>query len=162
MKYITFVVLSLFLVAGCAHTSTTSPINIGGLWKGEINNPMGGPPTRLAFNFIQDGESIVGAMRNETMQCEWEQLEDFKIKGSRIYFTFSPKISQGKMAFKYRGKVEGDKIKMAYKMKNSVKLAGGDGGFDASEKVGRGGMNDISENIARSDLSVAFTLTRTQ
>ena len=162
MKYLIFVVLSLFLVSGCAHTPPTSSINIGGLWKGESNNPMGGPPTRLAFNFIQDGDRIVGAMRNETIQGEWEKLENFKIKRNSIYFTFSPKIAKGKMTLKYRGKIDGDKINMSYKLKDPAKAAGGDGGFDASEKVGRSGMFEVSKNTARVNFTVEFTLTRVQ
>ena len=79
MKYITLV-LSLFLIAGCAHTSiTTAPVDIVGLWKGEFNNPMGGPPTRMAFKFIRDGGSIGGVMRNESIQGEWDQLENLKM-----------------------------------------------------------------------------------
>lgn len=171
MKFIAFAVLSLFFIAACAHSPTSSNSNIAGLWKGEFNNPMGGPPNRLAYNFIQDGKRIVGAMRNETMQGEWENLEDFKVKGNWIYFTISPKISGGKITFKYRGKIEGDKIKMTYKAKDPVKMDRPDSASIAMEKVrsrgmydnaGRYGVNDIGVNIDRADYIDAFTLTRVQ
>lgn len=180
MKYIAFV-LGFFLIAGCAHTSTTTaPVDIVGLWKGEFNNPMGGPPTRLAFKFIRDGRSIGGVMRNESIQGEWDQLENLKIKGSRIYFTSSPKTPQGKIKIKFKGKIEGDKIRLAYKsvggsgrvslaigpggiVEVPVGKAGDPGGSEAAQKVGRGGMNDIGKGLDKgSEYSEEFTLIRVQ
>ena len=78
MKYIT-TILGLLLIAGCAHTSTTSaPENIVGLWKGTFDNVDFGPPQELAFNFISDGPNVGGFMRNETAQGGWIQIENFK------------------------------------------------------------------------------------
>ncbi len=115
MKTITFI-LSLLLIPSCAHVSTSSsPVNIDGTWEGEYDSGIGGPPMLFTFNFMSDGESLGGFVRNESIQGEWTQLENFKIRGSNISFTSRPKNT--KMIFKFKGKVDGDKVKMTFTVK---------------------------------------------
>ena len=61
MKFITLV-LGLLLVASCTHVSTTStPVNIDGMWQGEYDSGMDGqPPVLFFFNFTRDGNSLTG------------------------------------------------------------------------------------------------------
>ena len=179
MKYKAFVFLSLFYIAACAHSPTGSTIHIDGLWKGEVNNPMGAPPMRLAFKFIREGGSIGGVMRNESIHGEWDQLENLKIKGSRIYFTALSKNPQGKIKILFKGKIEGDKIRLAYKygggsgrvrlelgpggiVEVPVGKAGDSSGSKAAQRVGRDGINNIGKGIDRSTYSEAFTIIRVQ
>ena len=41
MKFIT-IIASFLLIAGCAHSSGKSPIDIDGTWKGEMKGRTGG------------------------------------------------------------------------------------------------------------------------
>ena len=122
MKYISFV-LSLLLITGCATSSTTSsPINIDGLWEGEYDSGMGGLPLFVTFSFICEGESLGGFVRGSfgpTIPGEWIPLENGKIKGNKISFTSThpPKMGQPEMRFGFKGKIDGDKIKMFYMIK---------------------------------------------
>lgn len=116
MKYIT-VVLGLLLITGCVHSSTTSaPINIVGLWKGTIDKVDSGPPLELVFNFVSDGQNIGGFMRDEALSADWIRLENFIMKGNKIYFTTSIDTPQGKINHKYRGRLVDSEIKLAAKV----------------------------------------------
>jgi hypothetical protein len=162
MKYITFV-LGLLLIAGCATSSTTSsPVNIDGMWEGEYDSGMGGPPMSIAFNFLGDGESLTGVMSSAAAGLDqWIPLEDGKIKGNNISFKIT---STPTMTFKYKGKIDGDTIKMTYKVKMT--------GMSKPRRTGGGGpmMNDSGKAQARSGRimssgmvstpSVKFTITR--
>ena len=122
MKFIAFI-LGLLLIAGCAHVSTTSsPVNINGTWEGEYDSGMGGPPLFVSFSFICEGESLGGFVRGSfgpTIPGEWIPLENGKIKGNKISFTSThpPKMGQPEMRFRFKGKIDGDKIKMFYNLK---------------------------------------------
>ena len=118
MKYIAFV-LALLLMASCATSSTTSsPVTIDGTWEGEYDSGMDGqPPMLFTFNFTSEGESLGGFVRGSfgpTGPGEGTPLENGKIKGNHISFTSRPKDTQ--MTFKYKGKIDGDKIKITYKV----------------------------------------------
>ena len=116
MKYIT-AFLGLLLIAGCAHTSTTSaPVNIVGLWKGTVDKVVFGPPRELAFNFISDGQNIAGFMRNEARPDDWIKLENFIMKGDQIYFTTTNNTPQGVIKVKYKGRFVDSVIKLAAKV----------------------------------------------
>ena len=50
-------VVGFLLIAGCAHDAQQSlPIDIDGRWEGQIEGFMGGPPTKLIYNFKVDGD----------------------------------------------------------------------------------------------------------
>ena len=118
MKSIAFV-LGLLLIAGCATSSTTSsPVNINGTWKGvyDSGGMDGQPPKLFIFNFKSDGDSLTGNGCDATTRPdEWIPLENGKIKGSNISFTSGQKNT--KNIFEFKGKVDGDKVKMTYTVK---------------------------------------------
>ena len=117
MKYIT-AVLGLLLIAGCAHNSTNSaPVNIVGLWKGTFDKVIFGPPLELAFNFTSDGQNVGGFMRNEAQSGGWIKLENFIMKGDKIYFTTTTNTPQGVIKVNYTGKFVDSVIKLAAKVK---------------------------------------------
>jgi hypothetical protein len=115
MKYIT-AVLGLLLIAGCAHTSPTpAPENIIGSWKGTIHDVDTGSYQDLAFKFVSDGPNVGGFMRNETAQGEWIPLENLRMKGDKINFTVSTNIPQGKINYKFKGRLVDSEFKLAAK-----------------------------------------------
>ena len=141
MKFIAFV-LGLLLIASCATSSTTSsPVNIDGTWEGEYDSGMDGQPRMLfIFSFISDGQNLGGFIRNESIQGEGTPLENGKIRGNNISFTSRPKDTQ--MTFKYKGKIDGDKIKITYK----AKMAGRPG-IGNSSRAGRPMIDDEGRQI---------------
>ncbi|MBN1832202.1 MAG: hypothetical protein JW896_08835 [Deltaproteobacteria bacterium] len=136
MKYVAFI-LGLLFIAGCATSSTTSsPVHIDGIWGGEYDSGIDGqPPMLFTFNFLRDGESLTGNMNNAAAGPDlWTPLEEGKIKGNTISFTTKPAPT---MEFKYKGKVDGNHIKMTFK----VKMPGRPG----MGKSGRGGGSMMSD-----------------
>jgi hypothetical protein len=119
MKYFT-AILGLLLIAGCAHTSPTlAPENIIGLWKGTLNNIDFAPPQELALNFLSDGPNIGGFMHHEAAPGGWVPLENFKMKGDRIYFTASVDTPQGKFKYKFKGRLVDSEIDITVKFKGA-------------------------------------------
>ena len=116
MKYI-ITVLGLLLITGCVHSSTTSaPVDIVGLWKGTVDKVIFGQPRELAFKFINDGQNVGGLMRNEARPDDWIKLENFKMKGDRIYFITTTYTPQGVIKVKYKGRLVDSEIKLATKV----------------------------------------------
>ena len=116
MKYIT-AILGLLLIAGCVHTSTSgAPVNIVGLWKGTVDKVVFGEPRELAFNFISDGQNVGGFMRNEAHPDDWIRLENFKMKGDKIYFMTATNTPQGVIKVKYKGRFVDSAIKLNAKV----------------------------------------------
>ena len=112
MKYF-IAVLGLLLIAGCVRSSTTSaPVNIVGLWKGTYDKVVFGPPRELAFNFISDGLNVGGFMRNEAQQSDWIRLDNFIMKGDKIYFTTANNTPQGVIKLTYKGRLVDSEIKL--------------------------------------------------
>jgi hypothetical protein len=120
-------VAGLLLIASCAHDVYLSlPIDIDGTWEGQLAGFMGSPPTTLIYNFKVDGDTLRGTVNG--LPGQWIPLENGKIEGDRISFTVSADFPGGmKTTWKYRGKVESDKIDLTYKTKTS----GGFGGMGA-------------------------------
>ena len=130
MKCIVFV-LSLLLIAGCAHVSTTSsPADIDGTWEGvyaseptkahDIFEKDNHPPMHLVFNFESDGVSLTGNVCNATFRPdELISLSNGQIKGDTISFKAAtePKGGIPKVVYDFKGKVDGDNIKMTFKFK---------------------------------------------
>ena len=124
MKFITLV-LGLLLVASCTHVSTTStPVNIDGMWQGEYDSGMDGqPPVLFFFNFTRDGNSLTGfASRGVTGPGPWMPLEGGKIKGSNISFSLSPTPLEGMREIKYefKGEIKGDEAELTFKTRIGV------------------------------------------
>lgn len=140
MKHIAFV-LGLLLIAGCATSSTTtSPVNIDGIWEGEYSSGIDGqPPMLFTFNFLRDGEFLTGNMNNAAAGPDlWTPLEDGKIKNKNISFTIK---SSPTMTFKYKGKIDGEKIKMTFKVKMQ--------GMSQPRRRGGGGLMMSDEGKAQ-------------
>jgi hypothetical protein len=130
MKCITFI-LSLLLVAECTHVSTTSPpVIIDGKWEGVYESQRTKahdvfemeklPPIHLIFNFKSDGASLTGNVCEATTSPDvLIPLENGKIKGNVISFkaTTVPIGGIPKMTYDFKGKVDGDIIKMTFKFK---------------------------------------------
>lgn len=119
MKIITLM-LGFLLITGCAHQSaTSSPVDIGGTWKGEYDMGVSDqPPMLIIINFKNEGNSLTGNMCNATLDPKyWIPLDNGKIKGNNISFTTTPTPKAGlrEMIFKYKGEIEGDEIKLTFK-----------------------------------------------
>lgn len=168
MKIIYFF-MGFLLITGCAHVSTTStPVNINGTWKGEYESGVSRqPPMVVVFNFISDGESLTGKVCNVTTSPGlWTPLENGKIDGNTVSFTTSPTSKKGlrELRIYYKGMIEGDEIKLTIKAKaageQDNQVVGGGrramGEIDSQQKtIGSmkgmmGGMFDISGTEAAS------------
>lgn len=106
----------LLLITSCAHVSTTSsPVNIDGTWKGvyDSKGTDGQPPKLFIFKFKNEGNSLTGTSRDATASPdEWMQLKNLKIKENKVYFTSTPMPG---LSFRYEGKIEGDIIYLTFK-----------------------------------------------
>ena len=140
MKFITLV-LGLLLVASCTHVSTTStPVNIDGMWQGEYDSGMNNrPPVLFFFNFTRDGNSLTGvASQGIPGSGPWIPLEDGRIKGSNISFTFSPTTVEGmrEIIYKFKGEIKGDEGELTFKVVMGVSRS--------NNLIGKGrGMGEI-------------------
>ena len=116
MKYIACILFA-FLIAACAHTSTTSaPVNIVGLWEGTVDNPDVGPPLQVVYQFTSDGQDIRGFVGNKDHHGEWVKIENFKMKGDKINFTTTSNTSRGAVKVKYKGTFVDPAIELSAKV----------------------------------------------
>ncbi len=162
MKFITFV-LGILLIAGCTHVSTTStPVNIDGMWQGEYDSGVAGrPPMLFFFNFIRDGNSLTGvASQGIPGSGPWIPLEGGKIKDSNISFTLSPTPVAGmrEITYKFKGEIKGDEGELTLKIRigttQPINVIGSGrramGEIDRRDKIGSIRAGDIGSQ----DMSV--------
>jgi hypothetical protein len=119
------IIASLLLMSSCAHFSdNSSTVDINGTWKGEMKSGFGGKPMQFTFNFIQVNDSVTGTVNG--MPGQWIPLENVEHKGKNISFSVTSEMYGMKSVIKYKGEINGEKIKMSFKNENP-------GGFGASK-----------------------------
>jgi len=87
---------------------TAAAADISGTWKGIAQTPAG--PVERTFIFKVDGNKLTG----ETTSSMFGKsvLEDGKIDGDNISFTITVNIQGNDSKINYKGKVEGNQIKL--------------------------------------------------
>lgn len=97
-----------------AMAATMFAADITGKWAGKIETPNGSRDVNMSFK--ADGATLTGTVSGRNGDTP---IENGKIDGDNISFTVTRKFNDMEIKTNYTGKMEGDSIKLNYKMRDN-------------------------------------------
>ena len=106
-------ILAVIALTGLAAANAVAA-DISGKWKGTGEGPNG--PIERTFTFRVDGTKLTG--ETESQLLGKSTITDGKVEGESISFSISANMQGNDIKLDYKGKIEGDQIKL------TVEIAG--------------------------------------
>jgi hypothetical protein len=101
-----------FLLLFGAFVLVAAAADITGTWKASIETPNGARET--TFVFKADGDKLTGTVAGG--RGGEAPIENGKIKGDDVSFTVTRKFQDREFKMEYKGKVDGDMMKLSTQM----------------------------------------------